>query len=285
MANKKRESYILEDKPLNLENKQYDNESSSDSSIEPIDLRTPKTKRLAFSNINTPQNRQVAIQKSLSAHQEMVRIQSQMRLKLRQTSVMSITDDLCIISTHYADDMRVCFGCCNIYNMLYIICFYHLFMSIPLLCIGFILFDIEFIVKHQLLIKEQKQLIIFIFYIIFGLLRFITFGMGVYLIPKFQYENLAILHDKLYRFYKCLVKIWLGLLLLSPLLYDILLLIEYIDDMEIENENGIENGNDNGNGVDNTMIFILVIFVMELLSSIYFFFVIHGFIAIKWPSH
>mmetsp|Transcript_46971 Transcript_46971/g.42060 ORF Transcript_46971/g.42060 Transcript_46971/m.42060 type:complete len:320 (+) Transcript_46971:28-987(+) len=315
---KPRESYILEDKPFNIGNTPMDDndndnsdESSSDSSIEPgaIHLSTPKHRTPGYVSPQNPSipisekretMRSKAIQRSLSKHITM----SNLRITKRSHSAISHTDhdDIWEINTNFADEMRVFCGCCNIYNMLYFISFYHLFMSIPLLCIGFILFDIHVIAdgdnetEHVQdlgimdtteISESQKEMIVFGIYITFGLLRFITFALGIYLIPKFKYENLAMLHSRLYRYYKRLVKIWMGLLLLSPLLYDVLLVIEYIDDMKSQT---VDHGDhETEQHVDleqnhNEMLFVLIVFLMELLSSIYFFFIIHGFTAIKWPK-
>ena len=57
--------------------------------------------------------------------------------------------------------------------------------------------------------------------------------------------------------------------------------VEYIDDMKTqssESEDVYIQQN------DNEILFVFIVFLMELLSSIYFFFIINGFIAIKWPK-
>eukprot|EP01084_Bolivina_argentea_P024948 46428_1 len=281
-------SYVLSDAEDNSNDNSNEKESGNSNSL--VDNESDHSSLSSSEIIHRAHNdkhtrkqsfRSVSIQRELSHHIQSVNIENDRMLRLRTISQNNDESDFVILSTRGADKMRAFCGCFNIYNLLYFVSFYHLFMSIPLLCIGFVMFDIDIIINNgisnKLLINDNHQLLIFIFYIFFGLLRFVTFSFGIYLIPKLQYENLATLDTMLYNSYKRMVKIWLALLLLSPILYDILLIVEYFNDLQIENKNI--------NKLDNTAIFIFLLFVCEMLFSIYFFFQIHGFILVKWPTH
>merc|ERR1712154_301134 len=117
-------------------------------------------------------------------------------------------------------------------------------------------------------------------YILFGTLRIITFVSGIYLIPKLRRKKITELRK--YPSYKYLTKIWLALLLISPILCNLMLVLGYIEDninnkIHDESMTNIESQNE-------TLILFLSI-VFELLLSIYFFFATNTFISLKWPNY
>jgi len=198
-----------------------------------------------------------------------------------------------MIRTTKADEMTI-FHCLNIYYGLYLMSLYHLLINIPYFYMAWIMFYDHFEYETGELIINETEIVIMCLTITFGLIRILTFGLGISIIPKIQNEKLSELEVK--KCNKYLTKLWLSLLLIAPILCDLALVLGYIQDVigdeeydhdedtvtdklndtVTENKSLIMMGND-------VVIMFMVVFC-ELILSIYFFFVTNSFMAMKWPN-
>ena len=180
------------------------------------------------------------------------------------------TIGIIMIRTTKANEMKLC-GCLDIYSGLYLMCIYHSLIIVPYFYFSSIMFYSHF----QTLTSDDVKLSIFILTIIFGLFRMMICILGMYLIPNFKRHKLSTLDAN--KFQKISTRIWLAALLICPVLCDLALVLTYIESIiNTENEDIFMTETD--------MVIMFIIICIELLVSIYFFFVTNTFMSLKWPS-
>eukprot|EP01084_Bolivina_argentea_P208998 356111_1 len=178
------------------------------------------------------------------------------------------------IPKHSIHSSKLC-CCINIYNGLYIINAWNIFISIPCILIGFARLNINVVFPVE--IETFFYTVwFFICYLAIMCLRVIAAFIGFSLIPllkneKIQYSNIhsSKYHEKnVLRKYEVKTRLYCWLLLWAPILQFFVLLMEICH---------------HTNDWDNMVIMVFVaIYFAELFMSLYFYYIASRFIDDKW---